>query len=358
MPDLLDTQLVHALQINGRAPFSLIAEVLGVSDQTIARRYGRLRSAGRLRGRGLVGPDLIGLTSWIIRVQSAPNAASAVAEALARRPETAWITLTSGGTEITCVIRTRTGADDSHLLLDTLPRSPGVTAMTAQCVLHTFFGGVLSLINKSGGLTADQVAALRPAPAGRPLDRPGRISAEDQPLLATLEMDGRTTFSDLAAATGWSQTTVRRRIADLRASGMLYFDVDFHQSLLDLTVRAVLWLSVSPAQLSAAGEALAGHPETAYVAATTGPANLYASVLSADTEALYEYLTTRIALLPGVNQVETIPVMRTIKRSGLLTAPERAVLAPGRKGGPQAPEWVTDRRSEVPTGREPGLQAR
>jgi DNA-binding Lrp family transcriptional regulator len=85
----------------------------------------------------------------------------------------------------------------------------------------------------------------------------------------------------------------------------------------------VLWLSVSPAQLSAAGEALAGHPETAYVAATTGPANLYASVLSADTEALYEYLTTRIALLPGVNQLETIPVMRTIKRSGLLTAPER-----------------------------------
>jgi DNA-binding Lrp family transcriptional regulator len=250
-----------------------------------------------------------------------------VAEALARRPETAWISLTSGGTEITCAVRTRTGADDSHLLLDTLPRSPGVTAMTAQCVLHTFFGGVLSLINKGGSLTAGQVAALRPAPAGRPpgqpLDRPGRISAEDRPLLATLEMDGRTTFSDLAAATGWSQTTVRRRIADLRASGTLYFDVDFHQSLLDLTVRAVLWLSVSPAQLSAAGEALAGHPETAYVAATTGPANLYASVLSADTEALYEYLTTRIALLPGVNQLETIPVMRTIKRSGLLTAPER-----------------------------------
>jgi DNA-binding Lrp family transcriptional regulator len=230
--------------------------------------------------------------------------------------------------------------------------------MTAQCVLHTFFGGVLSLINKGGSLTAGQVAALRPAPAarppGQPLDRPGRISAEDRPLLATLEMDGRTTFSDLAAATGWAQTTVRRRIADLRASGTLYFDVDFHQSLLDLTVRAVLWLSVSPAQLSAAGEALAGHPETAYVAATTGPANLYASVLSADTEALYEYLTTRIALLPGVNQVESIPVMRTIKRSGLLTAPERPVLAPGRKAGPQAPEWLRTDAAKLRPGATPG----
>src|SRR5450631_4234213 len=101
MPDLLDTQVVHALQIDGRAPFSLIAEVLGVSDQTIARRYGRLRSAGMLRVRGLVEPDLIGLTSWLIRVQCTPSAASAVAEALARRPETAFIINDTATTEIT-----------------------------------------------------------------------------------------------------------------------------------------------------------------------------------------------------------------------------------------------------------------
>ena len=333
MSDQLDIQLLHALQIDGRASFSLIADVLGVSDQTIARRYNRLRTAGMLRVRGLADPDRIGLTSWIVRVQCTPNAATAVAEALARRPDTAWISLTSGGTEITAVVRTRTGEDDTHLLLDTLPRSPGVAAMTAQCVLHTFFGGVLSLIDKSGALTPEQVAALSrpssgPAVAGpdegaaaRPGGSPDRIAADDRPLLAALEKDGRTTFSDLASVTGWSQTTVRRRITDLRASGTLYFDVDFHQALLDLGVRAMLWLSVSPDRLGAAGEALASHPETAYVAATTGPASLYAAVLSASTQALYEYLTTRIALLPGLNQVETIPVLRTVKRSGLLARP-------------------------------------
>ncbi len=333
MPDQLDIQLLHALQIDGRASFSLIADVLGVSDQTIARRYNRLRSAGMLRVRGLADPDRIGLTSWIVRVQCTPNAATAVAEALARRPDTAWISLTSGGTEITAVVRTRTGEDDAPLLLDTLPRSRGVAAMTAQCVLHTFFGGVLSLINKSGALTPEQVAALSrpscgPAAAGpdeaataRPGGAPDRIAADDRPLLTALEKDGRTTFSDLASVTGWSQTTVRRRITDLRASGTLYFDVDFHQALLDLGVRAVLWLSVSPDRLRAAGEALASHPETAYVAATTGPASLYAAVLSASTQALYDYLTTRIAAMPGLNRVETIPVVRTVKRSGLLARP-------------------------------------
>jgi DNA-binding Lrp family transcriptional regulator len=320
MPDALDVQLVHALQLDGRAPFSLIGEVLGVSDQTIARRYSRLRSSGLLRVTGLVEPDLIGLTSWMIRVQCTPSAAAAVAEALARRPDTAWISLTSGGTEILCAVRTRAGEEDTHLLLDTLPRSRGVTGISAQCVLHTFFGGVLSLVNKSGTLTSDQVAALQPRAEPPPATQP-QVTPADATLLAALEQDGRTTYSDLAAATGWSQTTVRRRLADLRASGMLYFDVDFHYSLLDLTARATVWLTVSPDQLSAAGAAMAKHPETAYVAATTGTANLYASVLCPSTEALYTYLTGSIARLPGLHEVETMLVMRTVKRTSLLTRP-------------------------------------
>ena len=321
MPDSLDVQLIYALQLDGRAPFSLIGEVLGVSDQTIARRYNRLRSAGLLRVRGLIEPDLVGLTSWIIRVQCTPNAAAPVAEALARRPDTAFVSLISGGTEVTCSIRTRAGEDSSHLLLDALPRSRGVNGISAQCVLHTYFGGVLSLVNKSGRLTPDQVAALQP-PALEPRVTEGtRVTEGDGALLAALELDGRTTYSDLAASTGWSQTTVRRRITDLRDSGMLYFDVDFHPSLLDITARAMVWLTVSPAQLDAAGRAMAGHPETAYVAAATGTANLYAAVMCPSTEALYTYLTGSIAQLPGLQQVETILAMRTVKLSGPLTRP-------------------------------------
>ena len=47
--DHLDRQIVRALQIDPRAPFSRIAEVLGVSEQTVARRYRRLRGDGYLR---------------------------------------------------------------------------------------------------------------------------------------------------------------------------------------------------------------------------------------------------------------------------------------------------------------------
>lgn len=38
--DSLDLKLLQALELDGRAPFSRIGEVLGVSDQTVARGSG------------------------------------------------------------------------------------------------------------------------------------------------------------------------------------------------------------------------------------------------------------------------------------------------------------------------------
>ncbi len=51
----------------------------------------------------------------------------------------------------------------------------------------------------------------------------------------------------------------------------------------------------------------------AFAAATTGPANLFASVLTRDLTVLYRYLTTAVAAVPGVEQVETAPVLRQVK---------------------------------------------
>jgi DNA-binding Lrp family transcriptional regulator len=61
--------------------------------------------------------------------------------------------------------------------------------------------------------------------------------------------------------------------------------------------------------------ALAEHPKIAWAAATTGTTNLAASAVCRDVDALYEYLTGRVGILDGVQQVETAPVIRVIKRA-------------------------------------------
>lgn len=312
--DDLDRQLVHALQIDPRSPFSAIAEALGVSDRTVARRYARLRSTGAVRVIGGVNEAAFGAVQWFLRIRCAPAAAGAVAEALARRPDTAWVSLTSGGTEITCTVRLESAADSEALLLAKLPRTPRVEGVTAHSVLHAFYGGSDSVVAKIGILDDAAITRLRPRPLPlRP--GPGTLDDGDRKLLAALADDGRAGFEQLAAATGWSPTTVRRRMAELRERDVLYFDLDLDWRLYGKGIRTLLWLSVAPAALAETGTALAAHPEVAYAAATTGPTNLYATVVCASHQELYRYLTTSVAALPAVAHVETAPVIKTVKQA-------------------------------------------
>jgi DNA-binding Lrp family transcriptional regulator len=314
--DALDRRLVQALQLDGRLPFSRIAEVLGVSDQTVARRYTRLRTEGRLRVMAAIEPALLGNVQWLVRAQCKPDGAEKLGHALALREDTAWVSMSSGGTEISCSTWAPAGTDSPSLLLSRLPRTPGVVGMSAHCVMHVFFGGALGLTLKAGALTPEEVDALLPegVPAGwvPGEQEPVVLDEGDRRMLAVLGRDGRAELAELAAATGWSQSTVRRRLAHLRASGAVFLDIAYDYLIFELSARVLLWASVAPAELQAAGDALARHREVAFACATTGATNLHAVLLCKDLHSLYTYLTTRVAAL-GVRQVETSPIMRALK---------------------------------------------
>jgi DNA-binding Lrp family transcriptional regulator len=319
--DQLDRQIIHALIIDGRVPFSRVATVVGVSEQTVARRYRRMRSAGVVQVVGVPDTQRLGLTEWAVRLQCVPDAAAAVAGALARRPDTYWVQLVSGGTEIDCVVRP---TDDSghDLLLRQLPSSRRIVAISAHSLLHIFRGNTDHWPTAAEALTAEQTAMLaQPASgdAGRALAT--RLSPDDRVLLAELARDGRASYAELAHATHWHESTVRRRIFELRAAGVLYLDIDIDGAAYGMRTWVHMWMSVAPARLAAVGEALAHHPEIPFVAATTGTSNLTASVLCRDNDALYQYLTERIASLDGVNALEVAPIMRTVKRTAAVLQP-------------------------------------
>jgi DNA-binding Lrp family transcriptional regulator len=146
------------------------------------------------------------------------------------------------------------------------------------------------------------------------------LADPDHRLLAALLHDGRTSYTDLAAITGWTASTVARRLDQLRRSGALFFDVDIDANLFGITTSALLWMSVAPAHLDHVATTLAGHQELAVVASTTGPTNLLANVLCPDPEALHRYLTTRLAL-DAITRIETAPVLRTLKAAAPVRGP-------------------------------------
>ena len=79
--DDIDRGLVHALQLDGRASFTVIADVLGTSLQTVRRRYARLQETVGLRVVGLSDAAQAGQQQWLVRLTTTTATARAVARA-------------------------------------------------------------------------------------------------------------------------------------------------------------------------------------------------------------------------------------------------------------------------------------
>ena len=138
MLDAIDRQIIHLLTIEPRASFRTVAVVTGISDQTAARRYRRLCEAAELRVLGVIDGSRLGWAEWFVRLQTTPGSADSIADALARRPDTRWVRLASGGTEISCMMRPRTPEQRDALFLRGLPGSRRVVQISAHSILHRF----------------------------------------------------------------------------------------------------------------------------------------------------------------------------------------------------------------------------
>lgn len=309
VPDEVDQRLVQELLRDARAPFARIAEAIGVSEHTVARRYRRLHHMG-LRIIGIPGPRRTGPTRWMLRVHCAPDAASKIADALARRDDTSWVVIASGGTELHCAVDTYSTRERDALLLDRLPHTPRVVSVQAHLILQTFAG------------TSDIWYAPLPGPdIAPPHETREAVTVEasapdavDAQLMAELAKDGRTSFTDLAHATGRSPASITRRLERLRDTRALHLAVDYAPEYLGFHVLVRFWLRVAPGQLGTVGAALADHPEIPFAAATTGASHMVATGMFHDTHELYEYLDHRIGTLPGVESIDTTPILREVKR--------------------------------------------
>ncbi|MDQ8043207.1 MAG: Lrp/AsnC family transcriptional regulator [Patulibacter sp.] len=322
--DRLDRQIIHALQSDGRASFSRIAEVLGSSEQTVARRFRRLREAGVVQVVAIPETDRAGM-GWMVRIQLQPASATSFAELISRRDDVSWVSMTAGGTEVVCSVRPRTREERDRMLLDRLPRTAQVIAMAPLAIMRPFVTTTSEWGAFGDPLTAEQAAALAPDGSTRSRRRTAGVDVAalgseptDAKLLTALRRDGRASYADLAQATGLTPAQAARRFDALLDSGRVYLDVDIAHELLGFPVAAMLWITVAPGDLEEVGSLVAEHDESAFVAAISGNANLFAGVRCRDVDELYRYVTRQLGSLPGIRGVEVSPVLRNVKQAGAI----------------------------------------
>ncbi|MCV7393301.1 Lrp/AsnC family transcriptional regulator [Mycobacterium paraseoulense] len=322
MIDSLDGQILHALQISPRVPFRRIAEVVGATEQTVARRYHRLRRNGVVRVVGLEGVD--GGTDWahwVCRIHAKPDRIPHLADALIRSPDVSHANVLSGWTDLVCTIRAPLGESREDVLLQRLPRTSSVIDIDIDVVLHTFGRPTTAPWTGYGHKLNAQQAEQLLGVVDRPVTgRPSRPTVEDRPMLDALADDGRAPHSRLAECTGWSVARVRRRLAALEAAGSLLYDVDVLPERLGHPLSAMLWLTAAPQHVHRVGEQIAAHDQVAFAAAVSGSKNLMAVVICRDVHDLYEYLTTRLGAIDEVLTYEVSTRIQRLKQHGSVIA--------------------------------------
>jgi DNA-binding Lrp family transcriptional regulator len=323
MIDALDSKILHALQLSPRAPFRWIGDVIGAPEQTVARRYRKLRHDGVVRVIGVVNPRLLGESQWVVRVHAKPDDLPRLSEALIRRPEVTHANVLSGWTELVCVIRAPLG-DNADGLLQRLPRTSSVLSLDLDLILHEFGAAVTAPWTAYGNTLTDEQAAqlFQPPPKQTPPLPPDH---EDRPLLQALAEDGRTPHVRLAEQTGWSPARVKRRLDTLEAAATLTYDVDVLPNRIGFAVNAMLWLTTAPSHLAAVAEQVAAHPEIASVSAISGHNNLMAIAICRDVDHLYAYLTQQLSAIDQIQSYDISVRTQRLKQAGSLVTGGRLV---------------------------------
>lgn len=318
--DALDRRLIHALLRDGRLSFRQIADVLGSSEQTIARRYRRLREAGIVRVIVLRDPRRY-RENVFLRIRTKPGAAAPIGESLARRDDVSWVALGAGGTEVTCSMRSDDPGDRDALILQRLPKVSQVTEVSSATLLHVFGEGRsadwqgLDDPLDDAELEALGARAPRPGELAAGVDEPV-LAPDDDDLLRHLAVDGRMTFSALAAAVGRPEAVVARRVGALLDRGTLWVRTEIATAPLGFHTTAALWLTVAPSDLEDVGAEIAAHPEVEFAGAVSGSANLVVSVICRDNPDLYRYLTRRLGSIDAIRESEIVVAVRRLKQAG------------------------------------------
>jgi Lrp/AsnC family transcriptional regulator for asnA, asnC and gidA len=126
--DDLDLKIVEKLAINGRTPFNEIAQDLGVSTDTVLKRYHKLKENCAIKVSIQINPNKIGYSSILdfnITFASSSNSSSVI-ESLIKIPDVIIITKTSGDydLQLTAMIR---NVEQMFSFQEEIARTPGVT---------------------------------------------------------------------------------------------------------------------------------------------------------------------------------------------------------------------------------------
>ncbi|PZG42992.1 Lrp/AsnC family transcriptional regulator [Spongiactinospora gelatinilytica] len=314
--DTLDRKILAALHLNGRASWTDIAQAIGTSTTTVARRAQQLIQDGVVVVAAVPHVEHRGpVDVFLVRLACSPGTQLRVADRLARFPEIRFVAVVTGSHDIVFELVAPKSRDLFSILVDEVQRIPGAMRSQADLVLHTY---KISYDWSLQGLDfAPGAFAAEPIPHSC---GPHHLDDVDRDILDVMRDDGRASFQSIAKHLGVSESTVRRRFEVMTERGCATISTFIPASALGYEAEVLFWLSVEPARLDAVAGVLTGHRGVRHISATLGQSSLLIEVIMPTTAELHEFTSRTLAGIPGIQSWTASVQLLTVKR-GFLPVP-------------------------------------
>ncbi len=321
--DDVDLALINCLQLDPRASWRTVGDALKVDPVTVARRWQRLQDSGtawvsaRATGHGRPESCLA-----FVEVDCTTSNALTIAERLARWPHVLSVEHTSGPGDLTLLVEVRDMAFLSRFLLRSLASVPGIVSSRAHLVTEVFAIGddwklqVLDATQRA--VMTDRPVRYKYAPTDQ-RHHGKTFDAVDRQLILKLGEDGRSSIAELTVGTGLSESTVRRRLAELTSRNQIVFRCDVSLPLSGWPLVTWVWGYVDPTDRSTIRALVERVPGTRVcMRISGGRAN---TLLAIAAHSLRETPITEVQLAqeaPGLVVLNRSVVLRSMKRVGRL----------------------------------------
>ncbi|GAA1412929.1 AsnC family transcriptional regulator [Glutamicibacter uratoxydans] len=308
----LDLAIVGALEVQPRVEFTKLAQILGVSSSTVARRWDLMQSEGVAWTTVIPGARFLE-TGWsaFIAIECEPGQEDELAKALCAEPAFGTVALITHHRQF----HVDYFAASHHAGMDALQtifrRLPGVRSRHISPIskiyrqANEWSSGTLAAVDKQKFNESETAEIGYFQPDGL-----------DTAIVELLFIDARQSWQHLANLLDVSAQTIQRRVHRLVASGLVAFRCDSGE----LTSRGlkdfnISW-SVPPIDVDQVGQALANDSACRVSARTIDSSNLAATFWLRDLNASHVHEITVQKLSPQSYVQDRFIALKTLKRGG------------------------------------------
>lgn len=307
--DDLDRRIIVALQADGRASWTEIAERCDTSVATVARRGQQLLRDGIVRVTVVPDPGQAGTADlFVLRITCEPGTQVAVARGLVNRTDLRFLALVTGSADIIAELVLPQGESLHARVSEEIQAIEGVQRCDTDLTLHVY------KVGQDWGRQLFDTGTQTSAVTELHHCDPAHFDEADHKIIEMMRADGRSSFRTIASALGVNESTVRRRFETLHRRGCVSVISLVSARALGFESEIIFYITVEPSAVDMVARKLSTYRGVRYVAAMLNHNALMCEVILPTTDDVFRFTTGTLGQLEGVRGWTASMVLLTFRR--------------------------------------------